>query len=183
MTLHALLGCDTTSRLFGIGKGTTIKKFESSSAFASAIQVFNDFPVPRQQIVDAGERALIALYSGDNTCTLDELRFQKFHQKVLNSSKPCDPKVLPPTSAAAKYHSMRVYCQVLQWKGISANPQDWGWDITSEKLFPCLTDRAPAPKELLQVIWCKCKTGCSSKNAHVENMDYYVHQHVVNVGA
>ena len=32
-----------------------------------------------------------------------------------------------------------------------------------DKLFPCQTDRAPAPKQILEVIWCKCKTGCSSK--------------------
>ncbi len=161
LALHALLGCDTTSRLFGMGKGTVIKKFESNTTFASAIRVFNDSHVSRQQIINAGERALVALYNGDNTCTLDDLRFQKFHQKVLSSSKACDPKALPPTSAAAKNRSMRVYCQVLQWKGISVNPQDWGWDVTGDKLFPCQTDRALAPKDLLEVIWRKCKTGCS----------------------
>ena len=28
--LHAVLGCDTTSHLYGIGEGTTLKKFKSS---------------------------------------------------------------------------------------------------------------------------------------------------------
>jgi hypothetical protein len=28
-----------------------------------------------------------------------------------------DPQALPPTSSAAKYHSMRVYLQVQQWMG------------------------------------------------------------------
>ena len=28
--LHAMLGCDTTSRLFGIGKGTILKKFKEN---------------------------------------------------------------------------------------------------------------------------------------------------------
>ena len=28
--LHAVLGCDTTSHLYGIGKGTSLKKFKSS---------------------------------------------------------------------------------------------------------------------------------------------------------
>ena len=29
--LHALLGCDITSRLFGVGKGTVLKKFKVNS--------------------------------------------------------------------------------------------------------------------------------------------------------
>ena len=78
--------------------------FESNTTFASAIRVLNDFPVSRQQIFNAGERALLALKNGDNTCLLDELIFHKFYQKVLSSSKSCDPKVLTPTTVAAKYH-------------------------------------------------------------------------------
>ena len=31
--LHAILGCDTTSHLYGIGKGTSLKKFKSSTHF------------------------------------------------------------------------------------------------------------------------------------------------------
>jgi hypothetical protein len=31
--LHAILGCDTTSHLYGIGKGASLKMFKSNSKF------------------------------------------------------------------------------------------------------------------------------------------------------
>ena len=39
--LHAILECDTTSQLFGIGKGTSLKKFKSSKHFVAQANVFN----------------------------------------------------------------------------------------------------------------------------------------------
>ena len=38
--LHAVLGCDTTSHLYGIGKGTSLKKFKSSRHFREQAKVF-----------------------------------------------------------------------------------------------------------------------------------------------
>jgi len=36
-------------------------------------------------------------------------------------------KSLPPTSAAAKFHILRTYIQVQNWKGnTSLSPEDWG---------------------------------------------------------
>ncbi len=132
--------------------------------------MFSEFPVSQQDVIDAGESALVAMYNGGDTCTLDNIRFQNFHQKVFSSTKSCDPKVLPPTSAAAKYHSMRVYCQVLQWNNIQVDPKEWGWTVIDWKLFPIQTDHSAVPKELLEMIWCKCKAGCVFKNVPVENM-------------
>jgi hypothetical protein len=70
---------------------------------------------------------------------------------------------LPPT-AAAKDHSLRVYHQVQEWKGEAEaeplNPEDWGWKLKGGHLMPILTDLPPAPKELLEMIRCGCKTGC-----------------------
>ena len=39
--LHAVLGCDTTSRLYGIGKGASLKKFKSSRHFCEQAKAFN----------------------------------------------------------------------------------------------------------------------------------------------
>ena len=39
--IHAILGCDTTSHLYGIGKGTSLSKFKSSSMFREQAKVFN----------------------------------------------------------------------------------------------------------------------------------------------
>ena len=39
--VHALLGCDTTYRLYGIGKAVALKKFISDKHFTTAAAVFN----------------------------------------------------------------------------------------------------------------------------------------------
>ena len=68
-----------------------------------------------------------------------------------------DPKSLPPTSAAAKFHSRRVFLQVNQWKDPQCYllAEEWGWVLKDTGLHPVLTDMPPAPAELLKIIRCK----------------------------
>ena len=75
-----------------------------------------------------------------------------------------DPKNLPPTSAAAKFHSYRVFLQINQWKNSDCNmmPESWGWPHTESGLIPILTDQPPAPEELLKIIRCNCSGDCFS---------------------
>ena len=57
---------------------------------------------------------------------------------------------LPPTSAAAKNHSVRVYYQVQEWMGHRAlDPQQWGWTLEEGRLAPTTTDLPAAPESLL----------------------------------
>ena len=122
LVLHAILGCDTTSMIFTSGKGMALKKMVSDNNFTRAIEVLNKLPniVTKQDIIKAGEEAIIAMYNGKGT--LNSLRYQTFCKKVLVSNKVLEAKTLPPTSAAAKYHTMRVYCQVLEWEGETVYP-------------------------------------------------------------
>ena len=55
---------------------------------------------------------------------------------------------LPPTSAAASYHSLRVYLQVQTWigNGDSMEPLEWGWDRTDNMLLPIKTLLQTAPE-------------------------------------
>jgi len=59
----------------------------------------------------AGENALVCLYNGQPGETLDTLRLQRFCQ-VSTSIVIVEPRPLPPTSASAKQHCLRVYVQV-----------------------------------------------------------------------
>ena len=34
------------------------------------------------------------------------------------------------------------------------NPQEWGWKLDDESFMPIMTDKAPAPDELLNIIRC-----------------------------
>ena len=162
--IHAFLGCDTTSRLYDIGKGTSLSKFKASSMFREQAKVFNSDSASTRDVVDAGEKALLLVYNGKLTDSLDSLRHKRFCEKVASKTSHVKPQSLPPTSAAAKYHSLRVYLQVQEWKGFAdgLHPADWRWQECEEGFVPLQTSLPPAPEYLLQVIRCNCQTDCST---------------------
>lgn len=160
---HAILGCDTTSGVFGIGKGTALKLMNTNEHFRHQALVFLKQNSSKTDIEAAGEAALVALYGGGPTNSINSLRFEKFCQKVATNTTFVHPQTLPPTASAAKYHSYRVYHQVQEWTGRTGlNPLDWGWHLDNEKLVPTEMDLPPAPPSLQNVIRCSCKSDCSS---------------------
>ncbi|KAG1678943.1 hypothetical protein GQR58_013119 [Nymphon striatum] len=161
---HAMLGCDTTSRVFGIGKGVAIKHMRNDTDFKSHADVFLDEDATQSEIADAGEKYLVSILKDDPEETLDQLRLQRFHQKVATNKNAVQPETLPPTSAATKYHSLRVYYQVQVWKGVTnISPQGYGWTVVDGKLIPFQCDLDVAPKMLLEVVRCNCKAGCETQ--------------------
>ncbi|WAR01528.1 hypothetical protein MAR_008086, partial [Mya arenaria] len=93
--------------------------------------------------IEHGERALILLYTDRQIDSINDLRVRFFIENVSINSLSNDLSTLPPTSSATKYHSLRTYSQI----GL---------------LVPKLTDMAPAPATILQVIRFTYKTGCRS---------------------
>ena len=57
--LHAILGCDTTSHLYGIGKGASLKKFNASSEFHEQADMFDLQSSSVEEICTAGEKILV----------------------------------------------------------------------------------------------------------------------------
>ena len=55
--LHALLGCDTTSRVFGIGKGVVTKTYLDSKFFQDQATVFDRTGASATEVIEAGEKA------------------------------------------------------------------------------------------------------------------------------
>ena len=107
--IHAILGCDTTSRLYGIGKGVSLKKFFASQHFRDQAQVFNNTSASKEDVVAVGEKALVCVYNGKSDEGLDSLRYRRYCEKVATNTSQVQPQSLPPTSAAARYHSLHVY--------------------------------------------------------------------------
>ena len=118
----------------------------------------------KKEVIEAGEKALICLYNGKSGETLDCLRYPRYFQKVAANTSQVQPQNLPPTSATATYHSLRVYFQVQQWKGVDATMSmtEWEWKSCEGLLVPVITRLPPAPEALLHVISCDCSTDCSS---------------------
>ena len=135
--LHAILGCDTTSRVHGIGKAAALKKYANSLHFREQAKVFNS-PSTVDDIVVAGENALVSLYGGKPGEKLDGMRYQRYCEKLATNSSQIQPQNLPPTSAAARHRSLRVYLQVKQWKGENEGMslEDYGWKVTEGQVLP-----------------------------------------------
>ena len=96
---------------------------------------------------------------------LNLLRFRKFANRVMTSSLFVQVYTLPPTSEAAKYHSMRVYHQVQEWTkpDNTLQPKEWGWSLVQKRLPPKKTDLPAAPDNLLKMVKCSCKQNCDTK--------------------
>ena len=159
--LHALCGCDTTSALHGIGKGSVLD-LKKSVELMQIGECFMSSSASHDEIRDAGAKALTCVYGGCNT-TLNSLRKKLFGDKVAKSLKSVAIKRLPPTDDAAKYHSYRVYLQTQVWTGnVALQPDDWGWKTQCERLLPKKMGNNPAPDAILKIIRCKCMEYCDT---------------------
>ena len=76
MFAHAILGCDTTSRVFSLGKGLALKYIRTDSYLIKQASVFFDKNAIEDNIIKAREAALVFFYKGIAGETLDELRLQ-----------------------------------------------------------------------------------------------------------
>ncbi|GFO02494.1 hypothetical protein PoB_002899900 [Plakobranchus ocellatus] len=163
--IHAINGCDMTSRLFGVAKGLPLKKIKTDADFKTAAETFctKGKKYSRHHCI-RGESTDFSLRrtSGRHT---GHAALQAFREKVTSSITTVQVRFLPPTSAAAKYHSLRVYLQVQDWidTTFDLQPEVWGWQLSSGRLDPCTTDLPPAPELLLKMIRCNCKSDCRSK--------------------
>ena len=104
---YAVLGCDTTFHFYGIGKGRAVQQLLTDKSFRESAAIFGDKFASLDDIVEAGEKMLLLLYGcPDNLDTAEKLTF---YREVNTATTFVHPQELPPTQAAAKYHSLPVY--------------------------------------------------------------------------
>ena len=111
----------------------------------------------KDEIISAGEKALVLLCNGKLGQSLDALRHQRYKEKLVTNTAKIDPNSLPPTSAPAKFHSLRVYAQVVQWREQDINIEERGWTRADGSVVPIMTDLPLAPENLLRVVRCNCE--------------------------
>lgn len=162
---HLFMLLQVVTRVYGIGKQAVLKKIKGSEQLRSIGKVFMNNRSTSSEIIKAGEEAFVALHGGTENETLGLLRFRRFTQKVMTANSQVLLHTLPPTSNAAKFHSLRVFHQCQSWIDNSENldPRQWGWEIISNKLLPIKASLAPASERLLNIIRCGCKSNCDSK--------------------
>lgn len=118
----------------------------------------------KEQVINAGEQAMVLLFKGRLSEKLNELSFQKYKDKVATEASNVLAKRRPPTESATSYHSLRTYFQIQTWMGQDEglNPLEYGWKKSNNGFTPILTDLPPAPPKLLSEIRCKCLGNCNT---------------------
>lgn len=164
---HASSGCDTTSRIFGVGKKSGLQKIiKRESVFCNCAKIFCSPKADQVAVETAGCQAMISLFNGKQSDSLASLRYSYLCKKVATARTLVTPERLPPTVSAANFHSRRTYLQVMVWMGRNEGmePTDWGWtkDIQGGQLIPVMMNTSPAPDILLKMVHCNYSTGCSS---------------------
>ena len=107
--LHAFSGCDTTSRIYGVSKSAVLSLFVKNESFRSCSGVFYDSNASRDNIIQAGEQCALLVYKARHLESLASVRLRIFNQTVAHAKCFVQPHMLPPTSAALPYHTLRVY--------------------------------------------------------------------------
>ncbi|CAH3166903.1 unnamed protein product, partial [Porites lobata] len=110
---------DCTHQQRGHGCGPAI-----NAQFRQLAGVFNRSDSLREDVIEAGEKALLSVFNAASTESLNSLRYIKYCQKEATGNVCLQPENLPPTSSAASFHSLRVYLQVQEWKQNQLRPQD-----------------------------------------------------------
>ena len=163
--IHAFTGCDTTSRIFGIGKKSVFQKLINGDPILQSCA--NAFVLPEQPcetITELGNQAMAVIYGGKCDDSLSLLRYNSFSKKVAVSKSFVTPERLPPTSSSTRFHSLRVYYQIMVWIGRECDMDllKWGWKLEANQLVPVMSVMKAAPETLLKMIHCNCSTACST---------------------
>ena len=109
-SVHAIGGCDTTSGIFGLGKGGIFKKL-CVSAYPEASQF---------DVMESGLQLMLAMYGSNVVDTLSNLGYRMFTKMAANCSYRPKPQKLPPIENAATFHIKRAHLQAIEWVSLKS---------------------------------------------------------------
>ena len=109
--LHIITGSDTTSSLFGIGKGMALKKLTSDPNFSDAKLKCLRERQQRKKLSEQERKHLLICTSGLKVWIrfMNLLRCRKFWHKVMTCTTFVEVHILTLTSVPASYHSRCIY--------------------------------------------------------------------------
>ncbi|KAJ8881716.1 hypothetical protein PR048_018202 [Dryococelus australis] len=126
---HAVTDCETSAFLGKCKKKAW--KILQIPDMRNVTKVFNSPESMKEEVCAAGEKLVLALYSGINVYSLDELRVIQYTRSIAKQ----------PVTAAFELLT-------------------GGWKLPGGFLVPILTSWAPAPESLLRLVSCGSKTNC-----------------------
>ena len=110
------------------------------------------------------------VYSSKGPTTLPKLRWELFRSKNMEG------EMLPPTPAAFLPHLLRAnYISMRDKSYTKTCPElppitENGWSIEGGNFLPVKCLELPAPKAVLELVKCGCKTGCEERCSCSNNM-------------
>jgi len=113
LVIHAISGCDSTSRLFGHGKVSIFKKLSKARDIQLLIDTLESSNASHEEIRFAGCELLVFLYGGNDIDSLNHLLYSSYMHITATSSQLPHTERLPPTENAARFRIYRVHLQVL----------------------------------------------------------------------
>ena len=172
LAAYALTGCDTTSGLYGIGKGRMLKVLEN---YKGTLQAVGDLEADDGIVVQQCNRFVAQLYHNGET-DMNGIRGRMWKRKMGNKSITSAPKLcsLPPTAAALKQHYLRAHIQTAYWRAASqlnrpaVDPTQFGWMVASSQTGDLSPVQLPvntllAPNDVLNMVSCGCHVNCSGQ--------------------
>ena len=133
LVLHALGGCDTTSALYGIGKGKVYTLFKDDERNQVNLEILHSPYASVEEVTRAGIPLMVELYGGKSGDTLSGLRYAAYCKRVSSSFHGLQPERLPPSEDAARLHILRVHLQAVTWKLLGGEPLlqplSWGCKV------------------------------------------------------
>lgn len=95
--------------------------------------------------------------TGENACLLRQIhQITKILSENLLKHFLC---------TASPTYSSKISAQpwsIQSWRSYDLQPTDWDWKVTGSNLTPIMTNKDVAPQDLLEMVRCSCKTGCST---------------------
>lgn len=166
-TFHAFTGADNTGRFSRVGKTTWFKIFLKADGDAiRALQMLSENIEVTEDLISTLASFVCAAYCPKSLQiqTIPEMRWYLFCKHMAESEK------LPPTTGALKQHILRVRIQARVWGQASRAQQEFldplqngFFKDANGQLKPRTTDVLPAPKSIVEMVRCECKTDCSSQ--------------------
>ena len=175
---HAFTGCDLTERFSEFSKTTCFDTFlkRNSFVYKAFASLGNNGDGLKEEIIDGLTQLVLDLYQPkrpSNINTLGQLRWYLFSKFQYDSEE------LPPTSSALRFAIYRSHLVCNTWRKSLfpapsyLNPEEYGWEYDTNNNFyeAVMTDQLAAPKHIVELCICKCKTGCESLRCSFKKND------------